>query len=72
MLEVRNISAGYGKKQILFEVSCEIKAGEIALLIGSNGSGKSTLLKRIYGLMPKFDGSSGKIFFNSSDKNIFF
>jgi branched-chain amino acid transport system ATP-binding protein len=67
MLELKNISTGYGKKQILFEVSCEIKAGEIALLIGSNGSGKSTLLKRIYGLMPKFEGSNGEIFLNGEN-----
>ena len=37
---------------MLFDVSFEIKQGEIVLLVGSNGSGKSTLLKTIYGILP--------------------
>lgn len=52
MLKVENISTGYGKKQVLFDVSFEVKQGEIVLLVGSNGSGKSTLLKAIYGMLP--------------------
>lgn len=56
LLEVKNINSGYGKKQVLFDVSFEIEQGEIALLIGSNGSGKSTVLKTIYGLLPVWDG----------------
>ena len=52
MLKVENISTGYGKKQVLFDVSFEVSKGEIVLLAGSNGSGKSTLLKAIYGILP--------------------
>lgn len=52
ILEVKNINAGYGKKQVLYDVSFDVEQGEIVLLIGSNGSGKSTLLKAIYGLLP--------------------
>ena len=52
MLKVENISTGYGKKQVLFDVSIEVSKGEIVLLAGSNGSGKSTLLKAIYGILP--------------------
>ena len=55
MLKVENLSTGYGKKQILFDVSLEVKQGEIVLLAGSNGSGKSTLLKAIYGMLPMWD-----------------
>ena len=55
MLKVENISTGYGKKQVLFDVSFEVNKGEIVLLAGSNGSGKSTLLKAIYGLLPLWD-----------------
>lgn len=51
LLEVRNINSGYGKKQVLYDVSFEVEQGAIVLLIGSNGSGKSTLLKVIYGLL---------------------
>jgi ABC-type branched-subunit amino acid transport system ATPase component len=56
MLEVKNISSGYGKKQVLYDISLEVKAGEVVLLTGGNGSGKSTLLKCIYNLIPCWSG----------------
>lgn len=65
MLKVENISTGYGKKQVLFNVSLEVKQGEIVLLAGGNGSGKSTLLKAIYGLLPIWN--EGQVFFNRED-----
>lgn len=58
MLHLEHISAGYGKKQVLFDISFAINQGEIVLLIGNNGSGKSTLLKTIYGLVPKWNNPS--------------
>lgn len=75
LLKVKNINTGYGKKQVLYDISFEVKQGDIVLLIGSNGSGKSTLLKVIYGLLPlwkdtsesSLNESSG-IYFN--DENI--
>ena len=57
MLEVKNISSGYGKKQVLFDVSFDVKPGEIVLLTGGNGSGKSTVLKCIYNLLPLWQGN---------------
>ena len=57
MLEINNISSGYGKKQVLFNVSMKVVAGEVVLLTGGNGSGKSTLLKCIYNLLPLWSGS---------------
>jgi branched-chain amino acid transport system ATP-binding protein len=57
MLELKNISSGYGKKQVLFDVSLTVKSGEVVLLTGGNGSGKSTLLKCIYNLLPLWEGS---------------
>jgi branched-chain amino acid transport system ATP-binding protein len=65
LLEVRNLAAGYGRAQVLFGVSLEVRAGEAAVLLGPNGAGKSTTLKAIMGLLP---GTSGEIFFNG--KNI--
>ncbi|MFN8995920.1 MAG: ATP-binding cassette domain-containing protein, partial [Pseudomonadota bacterium] len=44
MLEVRNISAGYGSFRALFGVSIEVRAGEAVGVIGPNGAGKTTLL----------------------------
>lgn len=49
MLKVSSIDVFYGSLQALWEVSIEIKAGEIVAIIGSNGSGKSTLLNVISG-----------------------
>lgn len=68
MLKIENISTGYGKKQVLFDVSFELGKSEIVLLIGSNGSGKSTVLKAIYGLLPLWNrADGGRIFFEGED-----
>jgi len=66
MLEVRKISSGYGKKQVLFDVSLQINKGEVILLTGGNGSGKSTLLNCIYNLLPCW---SGEIHFHGEKIN---
>ena len=68
MLKVKNISSGYGKKQVLFDVSLEVDAGEVVLLTGGNGSGKSTLLKCIYNLLPLWSGSIAFEGQNTSNK----
>ena len=65
MLSIENISTGYGKKQVLFDVSFEVSKGEIVLLAGSNGSGKSTLLKAIYGMLPQWN--NGQIIFDGEN-----
>ena len=62
MLEVRALSAAYGKAQVLFGLDFAARAGEVLVLLGRNGAGKSTALKRIMGLVPpqageiRFDG----------------
>lgn len=66
MLEVKNISSGYGKKQVLYDISLQINKGEVVLLTGGNGSGKSTLLKCIYNLLSCW---SGEIFFEKEKIN---
>ncbi|WP_456305693.1 ABC transporter ATP-binding protein [Falsiroseomonas tokyonensis] len=49
MLEIDNLSAGYGAVQALKGVSLHVEKGEIVTLIGANGAGKSTLLMSICG-----------------------
>ncbi len=57
MLKVDGISAGYGKLQILTDVSMEASPGELTIVVGPNGSGKSTLLKSIAGLTNIYKGT---------------
>ncbi|MBI2558678.1 ABC transporter ATP-binding protein [Candidatus Woesearchaeota archaeon] len=65
MLSIRKLESGYGKMQVLFGISLDVKPDEIAVLIGPNGAGKSTLLKSIFNLV---DVYNGKIIFKN--KNI--
>jgi branched-chain amino acid transport system ATP-binding protein len=57
MLEVENVSAGYGLVQILWDVSFKIKEKEIVSIVGPNGAGKTTLVKTIIGLLPPKSGT---------------
>jgi len=47
MLQIKNLSAGYGGFQALFDVTLEVRAGESVAVIGPNGAGKTTLLRAI-------------------------
>jgi len=51
ILEVRDISVGYGGIRALANVSLEVGEGEIVSIIGANGAGKSTMLRTISGLL---------------------
>ena len=52
MLEVENLSSGYGTVQILWNISFRINEKEIICIIGPNGAGKTTLVRTIAGLLP--------------------
>jgi len=65
-LNVANLTTGYGKKQVLTDVSFGVDQGEAVLLSGGNGSGKSTALKAIYGLLKPWD-TVGRIHFEGND-----
>jgi ABC-type branched-subunit amino acid transport system ATPase component len=64
LLEVRDISTGYGEVEIVHEVSMRVESGEIVTIIGPNGAGKSTLLKAIFGMLPI---SAGSVHFDGVD-----
>jgi branched-chain amino acid transport system ATP-binding protein len=51
MLEVKDMSAGYGEVEVLWDVDLEVGEGEIVALVGSNGAGKTTLLRAVSGLI---------------------
>jgi branched-chain amino acid transport system ATP-binding protein len=56
-LDIRNLDAGYGRSQVLFDVSMTVPwRGGVAVL-GRNGAGKTTLMKAIIGELPLLGGS---------------
>jgi branched-chain amino acid transport system ATP-binding protein len=57
LLELSGVSASYGGRRIIEDVSLHVAAGEIATIVGHNGSGKSTLLKSIFNLVPWREGA---------------
>ena len=64
LLTAHGITGGYGKLDILHEVSLGVHAGEIVSVIGPNGAGKSTAFKTIVGfLRPR----SGRVVFNGEE-----
>ena len=64
MLELRNVTSGYGPIEVLHGISLKVNKGEIATLIGANGAGKTTLLMTICG-NPR--ARAGQILFDGDD-----
>lgn len=57
MLQVENVSGGYGNSLVVKSVSFDVKKGEVLGILGPNGSGKSTLLKIISGILKAESGT---------------
>jgi branched-chain amino acid transport system ATP-binding protein len=57
MLELDKINAGYGRAQILRDLSLTVAPGEILCLLGRNGAGKTTTMQAIMGLLPLMSGA---------------
>lgn len=73
LLAVKNVNAGYGDFQALFDVSLDISEGEIVTLIGVNGAGKTTLIRTINRQLPLISGEilfRGKSIIGSQPHNI--
>lgn len=64
ILEAKDINTYYGTSHILFNVSINIKKGELVCLLGRNGSGKTTTLRSLMGLTPP---KSGVVRFHNED-----
>ena len=64
MLEVKGLTGGYGRIEVLHGVDAHIAVGEIVTLIGANGAGKTTLMRIISGVQPLI---AGKITFEGAD-----
>ena len=64
MLELRNITGGYGDTVVLRDVTISVPRGSVIALLGPNGAGKTTTLRMASGLLrPK----QGEIFFDGND-----
>jgi len=64
MLEIKNLTVGYGAIAALHEISLSVPAGGIVTLIGANGAGKTTALKTISGLLKP---RGGEIIYEGKD-----
>lgn len=56
MLKVKNLKVGYDNMPVIFDVSFEVRKGELVSIVGSNGAGKTTLLRTISGILKPFSG----------------
>ncbi len=63
MLELKNVSAGYGPLQILWGISLKVETGEFVSMVGPNGAGKTTCLKSIAGML---DVTEGEVIFKDA------
>ncbi len=57
LLEVTDLSCGYGDTRVVFDVSFSVGSGDCLGIIGPNGHGKTTMLRAISGLIPAWGGS---------------
>ena len=64
MIKFDNVTATYKKNIGIFNISFEVKSGELVFIMGPTGAGKSTILKTIY---KDLQVDSGKIFLNNKD-----
>jgi branched-chain amino acid transport system ATP-binding protein len=57
ILEIRDVTSGYGEVQILWGASLALQEGKLTALVGGNGVGKTTLLRTVMGLTRPWSGS---------------
>jgi ABC-type branched-subunit amino acid transport system ATPase component len=64
VLEVKDLSVSYQKLRVVFDVSIQISAGEVVVVVGRNGAGKTTLFRTICGFLKQ---DKGTILFKGED-----
>lgn len=64
ILEMKDLSSGYGEVQILWGTDMTLEEGKLTSLVGANGAGKTTLLRTVMGLIKPWDG---QIIFEGED-----
>ena len=64
MIELQQLTVGYGTKAVLSNINKTLDAGQMVCLLGSNGVGKSTILRTLAGFQPPL---SGKVLINGRD-----
>ena len=64
ILVIENLDVSYQKLRILFQVSMDIEAGEVAVVVGRNGAGKTTMFRTIAGFLSQ---DAGSIVFKGKD-----
>ncbi|MBM4422036.1 MAG: ABC transporter ATP-binding protein [Chloroflexi bacterium] len=57
LLEINDLSSGYGELQILWGAGLRLESGKLTALVGSNGAGKTTLLRTLMGLVRPWGGA---------------
>lgn len=63
MLRVADLNGYYGKVQAAWDISFDVKQGEILTIVGANGAGKTTILKAVVGLVER----RGRVEFDGED-----
>ncbi|MEM1622636.1 MAG: ABC transporter ATP-binding protein [Sulfolobales archaeon] len=64
MIRLRELTSGYGKLKVLFNINMVAESGKITVVVGPNGAGKTTLLNSIAGLATIY---SGRVYFQDVD-----
>ena len=64
LLEVENLDVAYGPIQVVWDITLNVRRGEVVSLIGPNGAGKTTTLRALAGILP---ARKGKINFDGRD-----